>query len=334
MPNWNLEAAAGAPGTSFLWRGTWSSALSYNVNDGVMASNGSGYVALTNNANKEPSANPSHWSMFAAGGNAYTTTTANFDVPAVGDTVNVTLEDASWITLGQTVVVETAGGSPTDAHSFEVIAKSGNQVTLENTAADVAGDMDKSIYDANSNDIVDLAEAVPWAGVTGKPTTFAPSAHASAHLDNGADAISVATTSRTGLAPIRSGTATTFLDGTGVYSTPVPAATTLNPAFVPLTDATTVTWTVVATQVTQNAKVTIAGNRTLAFSGIAAGMNGTLIVTQGTGGSRTLALPSGSKVINGGAGLVALSTAVGAIDILSWIYDGTNYFWTLGKNYT
>src|SRR4029077_774664 len=48
----------------------------------------------------------------------------------------------------------------------------------------------------------------------------APSAHGTTHLDNGTDVVPVATTARTGLAPKLSGTATTYLDGTGAYSAP------------------------------------------------------------------------------------------------------------------
>jgi len=43
-----------------------------------------------------------------------------------------------------------------------------------------AGDMSKATYDSNNNGKVDSAEtadAVPWTGVTGKPTSFTPSAH-------------------------------------------------------------------------------------------------------------------------------------------------------------
>jgi|GEM_PF-1090485 len=57
------------------------------------------------------------------------------------------------------------------------------------------GDMTKSVYDTNNNGKVDAAEAadsVPWAGVTGKPSTFAPSAHThnvlSVQTDNVRDA--------------------------------------------------------------------------------------------------------------------------------------------------
>jgi hypothetical protein len=46
-----------------------------------------------------------------------------------------------------------------------------------------AGDMLKSVYDTTNNGKVDLAEAaeaVPWIGVTGKPSSFPPSVHSHA----------------------------------------------------------------------------------------------------------------------------------------------------------
>lgn len=79
----------------------------------------------------------------------------------------------------------------------------------------------KSVYDTNANNKVDSAESadsVPWTGITGKPASFVPGAHATTHLDNGSDPISVVTTSRTGLAPVLSGNAATYLNGTGAYS--------------------------------------------------------------------------------------------------------------------
>lgn len=39
------------------------------------------------------------------------------------------------------------------------------------------GDMTKAVYDTNEDGVVDKAEAVPWSGVTGKPSTFPPSTH-------------------------------------------------------------------------------------------------------------------------------------------------------------
>ena len=63
--------------------------------------------------------------------NAFNTTTAAFTVPAVGASVNVVLNDASWVVAGQFVFVDSAGG-PGMAGTLQVTAKSGNQVTLLN----------------------------------------------------------------------------------------------------------------------------------------------------------------------------------------------------------
>lgn len=49
-----------------------------------------------------------------------------------------------------------------------------------------AGDMLKSVYDTTNNGKVDAAEtadAVPWTGVTGKPSSFTPAAHTHATSD-------------------------------------------------------------------------------------------------------------------------------------------------------
>lgn len=81
------------------------------------------------------------------------------------------------------------------------------------------------------------------------------------------------------------------------------------------------------------AAVTLTGNSTLTITNAIAGMYGLIKVKQDATGSRTLTLPAGSKVINGGAGLVILTTIANAVDVLSYFYDGTNYFWTIGYNY-
>ena len=100
--------------------------------------------------------------------------------------------------------------------------------------------------------------------------------------------------------------------------------------FQTLTFGTTTTWdqTKGAT-----AAVTLTGNATLSITNEVVGMYGLIRVTQDATGSRTLILPAGSKVINGGGGAVALTTTAGATDILSYFYDGTSYYWTVGYNY-
>lgn len=53
----------------------------------------------------------------------------------------------------------------------------------EYTKGGGSGDMLKSVYDADNDDVVDIAEAVPWSGITDKPSTFPPSSHAHAASD-------------------------------------------------------------------------------------------------------------------------------------------------------
>ena len=130
-----------------------------------------------------------------------------------------------------------------------------------------------------------------------------------------------------------SGTQTITGDKTFTGAVELGAWSGIAPAFATLTDGATVTITCSSNKVSQNATVTLGGNRTLAISGATDGMTGVLFVIQGTGGSHTLTLPSGSLVVNGGGGEVTLSTAEDSIDVLTWIYDGTNYFWTYGTNF-
>lgn len=100
---------------------------------------------------------------------------------------------------------------------------------------------------------------------------------------------------------------------------------------IALTDGATITWRVNSNY---NATVTLGGSRTLQIAGAKAGFYGTLKIIQGGSGSYTLTLPSGSKVANAGAGAITLSTAVGSIDVASFYYDGTNYFWTISLDFT
>lgn len=113
------------------------------------------------------------------------------------------------------------------------------------------------------------------------------------------------------------------------WSTPVSTPTT-----VTLTDGATITWTLLADKTYNLAKVTLGGNRTLAFSGLADGMTGVLRVIQDGTGSRTLTLPANSKVNGGGAGVITLTAAASSTDIISFTTDGTNIFWTYGNNFS
>lgn len=74
-----------------------------------------------------------------------------------------------------------------------------------------------------------------------------------------------------------------------------------------------------------------AGANTLSISNVKSGMFGLIKVTNA--GTSTITLPAGSKVVNGGAGVIPLTQVASAVDILTFYYDGTNYWWTYGNNY-
>lgn len=80
-------------------------------------------------------------------------------------------------------------GFTTDTNKLFIGTTAGN-VLLVNVST--AGDMLKSVYDTDNDGKVDAAEvadSTPWAGVTGKPSTFPPSAHKSTHASGGSDAL-------------------------------------------------------------------------------------------------------------------------------------------------
>jgi hypothetical protein len=94
-----------------------------------------------------------------------------------------------------------------------------------------------------------------------------------------------------------------------------------------LTDAGTIAWDV---SVNQNTKVTLGGNRTLgAPTNLVAGGTYNLRVIQDGTGSRTLAYNAVFKW--SGASTPALSTAPGAVDIISFYSDGTNMYGAIQK---
>lgn len=77
-----------------------------------------------------------------------------------------------------------------------------------------------------------------------------------------------------------------------------------------------------------------AGTNTLTINNAKAGMYGLIrLVNSGTS---TLTFASGAtanKVINGGGGVALLTQTASAVDILTFFYDGSVFWWTIGNNY-
>lgn len=92
------------------------------------------------------------------------------------------------------------------------------------------------------------------------------------------------------------------------------------------------------------AKLVAAGNGALSITnlplidGFINGNGGAVVYgtisIQNVPGNAVISLPAGSKVANGGNGVLTLTPTVNAIDIWCFRYDGTNFFWKKGQNYT
>jgi hypothetical protein len=124
----------------------------------------------------------------------------------------------------------------------------------------------------------------------------------------------------------------TAVNTSGIINAPAYSSTPLA-----LTAGSTITWTPVSGL---NAGVTLNANSTLAFGATPpAGSTGTLIVTQpSSGGPYTLTLPSVAGKTNKVLGStsttsITLSSAASAKDIVSFYYDGNDFYWNVGLGY-
>jgi hypothetical protein len=144
---------------------------------------------------------------------------------------------------GSNASVTNSGSSSAAVFNFTVPRGDVGAQGPPGPAGSGTGDMLRSVYDVNGDNIVDhaaLADTAPWTGISGKPPNFVPSAHASTHVTGGGDVIPAPTTSASGLVPAlpASAGASKFFDGTGAFNqvaygnvtgtptVPVPSSTT------------------------------------------------------------------------------------------------------------
>jgi hypothetical protein len=100
----------------------------------------------------------------------------------------------------------------------------------------------------------------------------------------------------------------------------------------------TITWNV--SGVSTNYEATLTATTTLNITGVTNGDYGTIIIKQDGVGGRTITLGTVNglstthRVANGGGGVVILTSNASATDILTFTYNGTVMYWTVGNDYT
>lgn len=83
-----------------------------------------------------------------------------------------------------------------------------------------------------------------------------------------------------------------------------------------------------------NANITLTGDITITIQNAIPGFVGFISVKQdGTGNRKLLIGDSNSKVSKNGAGLLGLSTAPNAVDLVKFYFDGSFYYWEISHNY-
>ncbi len=258
-----------------------------------------------------------------------TTTQRNaISSPAKGLMVyDATLDSVFWYNTGWHAVGGGGGGGGGTDSAVVVgygLSKgvSSTKITLKvDTTSGAKTTKIATQYFVNNTDSVGTIIKGTWHG------TLVGSTYGGTGVNNGSSTITLGgnltTSGAYGSTFTMSGTTAVTFPTSGTLATVGMAATTL-------TDGSTITYDVSASS---NAVVTLGGNRTLAISNAVAGQYFTLVVIQDGTGNRTLAMPGSSKVINGGAGVINLSPAISARDVLSCYYDGTYYYWSYGLNY-
>jgi len=92
--------------------------------------------------------------------------------------------------------------------------------------------------------------------------------------------------------------------------------------------------------VSTNYEATLTGNTTLNLTNVRNGEYGTIVITQDGTGGRTLTFGTVNggatthRVANGGGGTPTLTSNASAIDILTFTYNGSVMYWTVGNDYT
>jgi microcystin-dependent protein len=200
------NTTTGSPGSQATVTNTGSSSaavLQFQIPAGVQGATGS--TGATGPAGSTGATGPTgaQGSTGAAGTNgtnglnAFNVTSGPFTVPPVGQTVNVTLGDASWIVLGQYVYVDGAAGIGV-AGVLQVVGKTGNQISLLNPTTPPA----LPLADTTQNGLM--------RQVSGNTTDFVDGTN---HTQNLVAALPIASATQKGLVNILSGNATDYIGG-------------------------------------------------------------------------------------------------------------------------
>jgi predicted outer membrane repeat protein len=124
-----------------------------------------------------------------------------------------------------------------------------------------------------------------------------------------------------------------------IFNTTAPSGGGVQPYINVGGTGATITWNVSGLSTNYQATL-VSATTTINLTGVRNGEYGTIIVTQDGVGGRTVTfgtvngLAGTHKVLNGGGGAPTLTSTASATDILSFTYNGSTMYWTVGNDYT
>ena len=179
-------------------------------------------------------------------------------------------------------------------------------------------------------------------GTTGSGTFTGGTVNGATNFTNGlsANTISATTYQNLPVSGLTAGSNISLTNNNGNFTiavTGVTGGSSIDP-YYNSGSGSTITWDVSGQST--NYEATLTATTTLNLTGVTNGDYGTIIINQDGVGSRTLTLGTVNglstthRVANGGGGVVILTSNASATDILTFTYNGTVMYWTVGNDYT
>ena len=313
-----------------------------------------GFEALKNNTTGQKNtavgqgslvANLSGINNTAVGANSLQSNTTGIENISVGrNSLFSSITGSSNTSIGVNSLAHVTIGGSNIALGNDAGRRKSNSSNLGNTTSSIFIGVDtKASDESQTNQIVIGHNAVGLGSNTtvignSSTTLFRPYGNVLVDGTLSATTISATTYNNLPVSGLTEGNNISLTNNSGNYTVAVTGITNPINTYFNAGSGATLNWNVSGQST--NYDITLTATTTLNLSNVRNGEYGTIIVRQDGVGGRTITLGTinGSggthRVANGGGGSIILTSNASAIDILTFTYNGSIMFWTVGNDYT